>query len=127
MTESASSIRELFFGLVSCGFSEIDFHALTLKRICESVVLLRALYVSELWNNLSQTEFLLVGSSHRLCVKTMQNMDRNTRPCVALSSLGLMSLKYVIVKLANCAGSTHRMLQNDFSYIGYRHIISMKT
>ena len=28
----------------------------------------------------------------------MQNMDRNTRTCVALSSLGIMSLNYTILK-----------------------------
>ena len=98
VTESASSIRKLFFGLVSCGFSELDLHALTLKRIYESVVLPRALYGSELWSNLSQNDIMVLERSHRLCVKTMQNMDRNTRTCVALSSLGMMNLNYVIVK-----------------------------
>ena len=98
VTESASSIRKLFFGLVSCGFSELGLHALTLKRIYESVVLPRALYGSELWSNFSKNDIMLLERSHRLCVKTMQNMDRNTRTCVALSSLGMMNLNYVIVK-----------------------------
>ena len=98
VADSASSIRKLFFGLVSCGFSEMDLHALTLKRIYESFVLPRALYGSELWSNLSQNDIMLLERSHRLCIKTMQNMDRNTRTCVALSSIGIMSLNYMIVK-----------------------------
>ena len=96
--DSASSIRKLFFGLVSCGFSEMDLHALTLKRIYESIVLPRALYGSELWSNLSQNDIMLLERSHRLCIKTMQNMDLNTRTCVALSSIGIMSLNYMTVK-----------------------------
>ena len=71
-------------------------HVLTLKRIYESVVLPRALYGSELWSNLSQNDIMLLERSHRLCIKTMQNMDRNT--CVALTSLGMINLSYVIVK-----------------------------
>lgn len=61
-TASASSMRitKLFLGLVSCGFCEMDLQALTLKRIYESVVLPRALHGSELWNNLSQDDILLL-------------------------------------------------------------------
>ena len=98
VADSVSSIRKLLFGLVSCGFSEMALHALTLKRIYKSVVLPRALYGSELWSNLSQNDIMLLERSHRLCIKTMQNMDRNTRTCVALSSIGIMSLNYMIVK-----------------------------
>ena len=98
VSESASNIRKIFFGLVSSGFSEMQLHPLTLKRIYESIVLPRALYGCELWGNLSQSDSLLLERSHRLCIKSMQNMDRNTRTCVALSLFGTSSLKYVIHK-----------------------------
>ena len=98
VTESASKIRKIFFGLVSCGFSDIELHLLTLKRIYESAVVPRALYGCELWSKMSQTDILLLERSHRLCIKTMQNMDRNTRTCVALSLFGASSLNYVIHK-----------------------------
>ena len=98
MSESASNSRKTFFGLVSSGFREMHLHRLTLKRIYESIVLPRALYRCELWSNLSQSDSLLLERSHRLCIKTMQNMDRNTRTCVALSLFGTSSLHYVIHK-----------------------------
>ena len=98
VTESASNIRKIFFGLVSSGFSEMHLHPLTLKRIYESIVLPKSLYGCELWCHLSQSDCLLLERSHRLCIKSMQNMDRNTRTCVALSLFGTSSLKYVIHK-----------------------------
>ena len=98
ITESASKIRKIFFDLVSCGFSDMKLHPLTLKRIYESMVLPRALYGCERWSNLSQTYILLLERSHRLCIKTMQNMDRNTRTCAALSLFGTSNLNYVIHK-----------------------------
>ena len=98
VSESASNIRKIFFGLVSSGFSEMQLHPLTLKRIYESIVLPRALYGCELWGNLSQSDSLLLERSQRLCIKSMQNMNRNTRTYVALSLFGTSSLKYVIHK-----------------------------
>ena len=76
----------------------MQLHPLTLKRIYEYMVLPRALYGCELWGNLSQSDSLLLERSHRLCIKTMQTMDRNTRTCVALSLFETSSLKYAIHK-----------------------------
>ena len=107
VTESASIIRKIFFGLDSCGFSEMHQHPFTLKRIYESIVLPNSLYGCELWCNLSQSDSLLSERSHRLCIKSMQNMDTNTKTCVALSLFGTSSLKYVIHNSGNVVGSIH--------------------
>ena len=122
ITESASKISKIFFGLVSYGFSDMELHPLTLKRIYESIVLPRALYGCEPSSNLSQTDILLLEWSHRLCIKTMQNTDRNTRTRVALSLSGTSSLNYMIHKRKLtlfgqlCRLDTFYAL-NGFSYI----------
>lgn len=96
--ESSSKIRRIFFGLISSSFCEQDLHPLTLKRIYETVVLPKALYGCELWASMSQTDTLLLERSHRLCLKTIQDIDRKTRTCVALSMIGSSDLKYEIQK-----------------------------
>ena len=96
--ESSSKIRRIFFGLVVSSFCERDLHPLTLKRIYDTVVLPKALYGCELWSSMSQTDILLLERSHRLCLKTIQEIDRKTRTCVALGLIGSSDLKYEIEK-----------------------------
>ena len=83
--EAASHIRRLFFGLISSCFSEHDLNPLTWKRIYETVILPKALYGCELWSNLSESTMTLLERSHRLCLKTIQNINRYTKTSVALS------------------------------------------
>ena len=66
-------------------------------RIYDSVVLPRALYGCEFWHDISKSD-LLLERSHRFCVKSIQNIDRCTRPCVAISLLGSRSLEKDIQK-----------------------------
>lgn len=46
----------------------------------------------------SQTDILLLERSHRLCLKTIQEIDRKTRTRVALGLIGSSDLKYEIEK-----------------------------
>ena len=66
INEAASQIRGLFFGLISFSFSEQDLNPLTWKRICETVILPKALYGCELWSNIFQTDMLLLDISSSL-------------------------------------------------------------
>ena len=58
----------------------------------------RALYGCEFWHDISNSDLLLLERSHRICVKSIQNIDRCTRSCVALSLLGSLSLEKDIQK-----------------------------
>ena len=69
-----------------------------LKRIYDTVVLPKALYGCELWSSMSQTDILLLERLHRLSLKTIQEIDRKTRTCVALGLIGSSDLKYEIEK-----------------------------
>ena len=108
--EAASHIRRLFFGLISSCFSEHDLNPLTWKRIYETVILPKALYGCELWSNLSESTMTLLERSHRLCLKTIQNVNRYTKTSVALSLIGSTNLQCEIVKRkANFLGQLCRL------------------
>ena len=95
---------ENVFGLISTCFSEHDLHPLTWKRIYETVILPKALYGSELWTNLSETSNTVLERSHRLCLKTLQNIDRRTKNSIALSLVGSTNLQCEIETfLVSCA------------------------
>ena len=108
--EAASLIRRMFFGQISTCFSEHDLHPLTWKRIYETVILPKALYGSELWTNLSETSKTVLERSHRLCLKTLQNIDRRTKNSIALSLVGSTNLQCEIEKRkANFLGQLCRL------------------
>ena len=65
------------------------------------IVLPRALYGCEFWHNMTHDEVLMLERSHRLCVKSMQGLDRYTRSCVALSLIGSCPLEQEIRKKKN--------------------------
>ena len=110
VTEAASQIRRIFFGLNSSSFSEQDLNPLTCKRIYETVIFPKALYGCELRWNISQTDMLLLERSHRLCLKTIHDIDRHTSTSVALSPTGSFNLQYEIDKRkANLLGQLNRL------------------
>ena len=62
------------------------------------IVLPRALYCCEFWHDISYSDLLLLEHSHRLCVKSIQNIDRCSISCVALKLLGGRSLEIDVQK-----------------------------
>ncbi|MCG8044308.1 MAG: reverse transcriptase family protein, partial [Candidatus Thiodiazotropha endolucinida] len=107
---AASQIRRIFFGLVSSSFSEHDLHPLTWKSIYETVVLPKALYGCEMWMNITHSDMLKLERSHRLCLKAIQCVDRQTRTTVALGLIGSINIQYEIEKRkANLFGQLCRL------------------
>lgn len=98
VNECCSKLRSTYFSLNSCGISRDCMHPLSLKRIYETVVLSKALYGSELWNNLSESHIQSLERAHRQCVKHIQGIPRNTSNVVALSCIGIMPLELYIDK-----------------------------
>ena len=58
----------------------------------------RALCGCKFWHDLNNSQKLHLQRPHRLCVKTMQSIDRCTRSCVALNRLGIPNLETDIAK-----------------------------
>ena len=52
-----------------------------------------ALYGCENWDNLNDTELLLLERAHRFCVKHMQSLNLRTRTDVAFSLLGIFPIE----------------------------------
>ena len=98
VVKAASQIRKLFFGLILSNFCEQDLNPLTWKRIYETVVLPKAIYGCELWSNISRTDMDLLERSHRLCLKTMQEIGRYTRTYAAVNLIGSLNMQYEIDK-----------------------------
>ena len=96
--QASSKIRQNYFWLLNSGIDGKNLHPLTLKKLYEMIVLPRALYGCEFWHNMTHDEVLMLERSHRLCVKSMQGLDRYTRSCVALSLIGSCPLEQEIRK-----------------------------
>ena len=96
--EAASKVRRTFFSILKSGLCETDLHPFTLKKFYQTVVMPRGLYGCEFWQDLSNSQLLHLERSHRLCVKTMQGIDRCTRSCVALNLIGMPDLESEIAK-----------------------------
>ena len=96
--QASSKIRQSYFWLLNSGIDGKNLHPLILKKLYEMIVLPRALYGCEFWHNMTHDEVLMLERSHRLCVKSMQGLDRYTRSCVALSLIGSCPLEQEIQK-----------------------------
>ena len=93
VSEAADKLRASFFRLVSCGLHDQGVNPLTSFKIYRSVVLPKALYGCELWDNISNDDLLKLERSHRKCLRFMQGLPRSTRSDVVLSMIGSRSLE----------------------------------
>ena len=91
--ESCKKIRSTFFSLINSGVHEDGFHPLTSKHLYQTIVLPKALYGCELWNNLKQEHIDKLETAHRFCLKYMQSLPKDTRTIIALSCVGAVSIE----------------------------------
>ncbi|MES9879941.1 MAG: reverse transcriptase family protein [Sedimenticola sp.] len=91
--EAVRKLKGSFLGIVNSGVHEHGLHPLTSKKIYKSVVLPRALYGCELWNNLSLTDVESIERAHRFCVKYIQGLAERTKTAVAFSLLGMSTIE----------------------------------
>ena len=93
ITNANSKLRSTFFSTISNGIYEDGTHPITSLKIYKSVVLPKALYGCELWNDISKTQLVKLERSHKFCIKYIQSIDRTTRSDIAMSLLGCKSLE----------------------------------
>ena len=87
-------LKGTFLCLVNSGIlNHGALHPLTCKTIYKSIILPKALYGCENWDNLNVTELLLLERAHRFCVKHMQSLNLRTRTDVALSLLDIFQIE----------------------------------
>lgn len=95
---SCDRLRKSFFSIVDCGIYRNGLHPVTCKKIYESIVLPKALYGSELWNGVTDTQLLPLRKLHRQCIKRIQSIPTSTRTDIALSCLGIYPIVQLIDK-----------------------------
>ena len=92
--ESCDKLKGTFFSIMHSGvFYEGTLHPITCNKIYRSVVLPKALYGSENWANLFDSEILTLERAHKFCVKHMQSFNIRIRTDVALSLLGIYPIE----------------------------------
>ena len=83
-------------GLVNCGIHEHGLNPTTSKRLYKSIVLPKALYGCELWDDLLPKHLAELEKSHCFCIKLMQSLPRSTSTDVASLLIGLNSIEVEI-------------------------------
>ena len=92
--DASHKLKGTFLSLVNSGiFNHGALHPLTCKTIYKSIVLPKALYGCENWDNLSDTDLHTLERAHRFCVKHMQSLSTRTRTDTALSLLGVFPIE----------------------------------
>ena len=92
--DATHKLKGTFLSLVNSGIlNHGALHPLTCKTIYKSIVLPKALYGCENWDNLNDTELLSLERAHRFCVKHMQSLNLRSRTDVALSLLGIFPIE----------------------------------
>ena len=93
VSECNTKLRSSFLSLVNCGVYKNGIHPLSSKILYKSIVLPKALYGCEFWNNLSSTDILCLERAHRFCIKFMQHLPVNTRTEISMSMIAINSIE----------------------------------
>ena len=92
--DACDKLKGTFVSLVHGGIiQEQGLHTLSCLKIYRCIVLPKALYGCENWNNLSNTDIMCLERAHRYCIKYMQGLHRRTRTDISLSLVGSHSLE----------------------------------
>ena len=77
--DASNKIKGTLLNLINCGIYEGGFNPITSHHLYTTVVLPKAIYGCELWNNLLPKHISLLETSHRFSIKYMQSLPKRTR------------------------------------------------
>ena len=80
------------------GISQLSLNPSISIRVYKTVVILKALYGSELWSSMTPADFGKLEHSHRFCLKHMQGLPRRTPTNITLSAINVVPMETVIDK-----------------------------
>ena len=99
------TLRGTFLSLVTCGLHPNGINPISAMKLYTSIVLPKALYSCELWNNLTPKTVSELEVAHRFCIKFCQGLPRLTRTDVALGLVGISSIEaYIDMQKLNFLG-----------------------
>ena len=90
---AAQKLKASLMSIVGPGLQPHYFNPVCAFRLYKLVCISRALYGSELWTNLTDSDLLILERAHRFCLKRMQGFNRTTRTPIALSMIGCHSMQ----------------------------------
>ena len=99
------TLRGTFLSLTTCGLHPNGINPISAMKLYTSVVLPKALYSCELWNNINSKAMSELEIAHRFCIKFCQGLPKLTRTDVALGLIGISSLEaYIDMQKLNFLG-----------------------
>ena len=84
-------------------------NSISAMKLYSSIVLLKALYSCELWNNINTTAMSQLVIAHRFCIKFCQGLPKLTRTDIVLGLVGLSSIEaHIDMQKLNILGTLCR-------------------
>ena len=96
VTSATTKLKSTLLGLSNCGIHEDGLNPLTAKHLCKTIILPKALYGCELWNNLFPKHLIILELAHRFCVKYMQSLPKRTSTDFVMSLLDFHNIEIEI-------------------------------
>ena len=89
-------LKSTLLSLGNCGVHEQGLNPITSKHIYKTIVLPKALYGCEIWDNLSTKHLNMLEMAHRFCVKYLQSLPKRTNTDLAFSLINLQNIEHEI-------------------------------
>ena len=104
------TLRGTFLSLATCGLHAYGINPISAIKLYTSIIVMpKALYSCELWNNIDKTTMTQLEIAHRFCVKFCQCLPRLTRTDIALGLMGITSIEaYIDMQKLNFLGTLCR-------------------
>ena len=96
MKSATIKLKSTLLSLGNCGVHEEGLNPITSKHIYKTIVLPKALYGCEIWDNLSIKHLDMLEMAHRFCVKYLQSLPKRTNTDLALSLINLQNIEHEI-------------------------------
>ena len=96
ITSASTKLKGTLLSLSNCGLHEDGLNPLTARYLYKSIILPKALYGCELWNNLSPKQLSMLELAHRFCAKYMQSLPKRTNTDFVMALLDYNGIVYEI-------------------------------
>ena len=94
--QTAQKLKSSLMSLLGPGIQPQGFNPVTSHKLYKLICIPRALYGSELWCDLTASEYLMLERAHRYSLKRLQGFHRLTRTAVTLAMIGSPSFQTYI-------------------------------
>ena len=109
--------RGTLFSFLNSRINYNSINPITTVKLYMSIVLPRAFFACELWNNLCHSHLKHLESTHHFCLKRLQDLPNRTRSDMVKGLLGFISIEgYIDLQKLLFLGSLCRLKPADVAY-----------